>query len=361
LSDTHDSPSTDAAVAPASASAPATTASASRKRRALLLGALASALFLWLALRGVEDVGASLAALKGIDPRLLLLPLVASIANLAIRPWRWREIFPPADRPSFGACFAAVAAGNMANNFLPARGGDALRCLLVRRSAGGGSMAAFATLLVEKAFDGLALLLVLLLAVALLGPPGWVGKLAATSAVVFGGALACMIWLERRAEAAKSLARSLVARLGRPAAGDRAAELVGAFARGLAATGSPWRLAWIAALTGAQWATEAAILAGFAHALGVELTIAHAAVAAAIVGLGLMIPSAPGFVGTWEFFSVQALGLFAVSPEKALAIALATHAWSLAATTALGLACAGKAGRGALGGATGGSGRQEAA
>jgi uncharacterized membrane protein YbhN (UPF0104 family) len=49
-----------------------------------------------------------------------------------------------------------------------------------------------------------------------------------------------------------------------------------------------------------------------------------------------MIPSAPGFIGTYEFFSVAALGLVRVEPTSALALTLVMHSWSLLATTAFG-------------------------
>jgi uncharacterized membrane protein YbhN (UPF0104 family) len=324
---------------------------APRGRRAILWGVAASLGFLWLALRQVDDFGQAFSRLAAIDARLLLIPFAASIANLAIRPWRWRAIFPAETRPPFGACFAAVAAGNMANNFLPARGrrrpplparppvdrrrrdgrlrdsprGEGVRRARVDLGALARGRAARAARLGWPTRRGVGRRFR-----AARSPPwsGWSGA------------------PRGRKQSRARWSRASAAR--RWATASR--KLVGAFAQGLSATGSVPRLAWIAALTAAQWITEAWILAGFAAALGVDLTAPQAMVAAAIVGLGLMVPSAPGFVGTWEFFSINALGLFGATPENALAVALATHAWSLLATTALGLACAGRAGRSALAG-----------
>jgi uncharacterized membrane protein YbhN (UPF0104 family) len=50
-----------------------------------------------------------------------------------------------------------------------------------------------------------------------------------------------------------------------------------------------------------------------------------------------MVPSAPGYVGTQEFFGKAALGVFGVSAESALALVIVAHAVQFAVVTGLGL------------------------
>jgi len=42
----------------------------------------------------------------------------------------------------------------------------------------------------------------------------------------------------------------------------------------------------------------------------------------AFVGIGVSLPSAPGFVGTFQFFTVAALALYAVDPQQAFGFSL---------------------------------------
>jgi hypothetical protein len=60
-------------------------------------------------------------------------------------------------------------------------------------------------------------------------------------------------------------------------------------------------------------------------------------VVSGILGLGLMIPAAPGYIGTYEFFSVAALSLFGVEKENAFAFTLLLHGWVFLTVTGLGL------------------------
>ena len=62
-----------------------------------------------------------------------------------------------------------------------------------------------------------------------------------------------------------------------------------------------------------------------------------AVVVSAVLGLGLMIPAAPGGLGTYELSGVAALQLVNVDSGPALALTLAIHAWVFVTNTALGL------------------------
>ena len=50
-----------------------------------------------------------------------------------------------------------------------------------------------------------------------------------------------------------------------------------------------------------------------------------------------MIPSAPGYVGTFQFFAVSALSVFDVPRETGLAISVVSHLMQYTLVTAIGL------------------------
>ena len=66
-----------------------------------------------------------------------------------------------------------------------------------------------------------------------------------------------------------------------------------------------------------------------ARSLGIELTPAESLIIVAVGALGTSIPSAPGYVGTYELAVSSAAAAFGVPPEAALAFAVLLHAVTL--------------------------------
>jgi glycosyltransferase 2 family protein len=90
-----------------------------------------------------------------------------------------------------------------------------------------------------------------------------------------------------------------------------------------------------------MWAVGA-ILVG--RAVGVDLSLLEALFAASVINLGVAIPSSPGFVGTYQWLAVAALGLFDVPREQALAFAILMQAvWYIPTTLAAAVLLGGRA------------------
>lgn len=310
---------------------------AARKRRSPWIGLAISFALLALLLSQV-DLRGVLDGLRKIDPTRLWLPLLLIALGLSIRPLRWRLIFAPSQRPKLMDAFHVWSIANMANNFLPARGGDVLRCFLIARGDRlHGASVALATLGLEKVLDGLALLAVILLSFLFLTPPTWLTAMVIIASAVFGGALVGMIALHHWPEMVERWFRRFFTAIGRDALGERVGALLHSFASGLAAVRSLSQIMVLVLLTALTWAIDAALVWAIANALGASLTPWVGAVVAAILGLGLMIPAAPGYVGSYEFFSVGTLKMFGVGAEIATALTLAMHAGVLLMTTLFGV------------------------
>ena len=82
--------------------------------------------------------------------------------------------------------------------------------------------------------------------------------------------------------------------------------------------------------------TLAAILA--ARSVGIELSLVEAIFVTAALNLGVAIPSSPGFVGTYQWLGVSALGVFGIASEGALAFAIVMQAVWYVPTTLVGAA-----------------------
>jgi glycosyltransferase 2 family protein len=90
-------------------------------------------------------------------------------------------------------------------------------------------------------------------------------------------------------------------------------------------------------MTAAIWITEAVTIWGLAAALGLAVSLKSAVVASAVLGLGLMIPAAPGGLGTYELFGTEAFKLAGIAASSALALTLVIHAWVFLANITLGV------------------------
>jgi hypothetical protein len=226
----------------------------------------------------------------------------------------------------------------MANFLLPGRAGDLARCVLVGRS---GSLAessrTLATLAVEKVLDGLALVAMVLFSAWALRPPYWVVELLRVATLIFGGALVLLLLLRYRTQAITPYVRRLFRFVHLSTLEQKFDGLLTSFADGLSAVGSLAQMLTLLLMTASIWATEAAVIWGLAAALGLAVSLKSAVIASALLGLGLMIPAAPGGLGTYELFGTEAFKLTGITASSALALTLVIHAWVFVANIAVGV------------------------
>jgi uncharacterized protein (TIRG00374 family) len=308
------------------------------RRRAALLGIVLSLVSVALVSRQV-DVARSWSMLARLDPVLLFLPLAAFAASILLRALRWWTMFPLGAQPGLGRCLTALAIGNGANFLLPGRAGDLARCALVGRGAlAEDASRALATLGLEKVLDGLALVAMVLFSLWWIDPPAWVTSLVAVSAAIFGAALVGLVALRHGSARLGSLGRGALTAIGLGRMAQRLEGPLGAFSDGLHAIASTGALLRVLFLTGTIWLVEAALVAGVAVALGSPIRLGAAVVVSAVLGLGLMIPAAPGGLGTYELAGVAAFQLVGVDASSGLTLTLVIHAWVFVTNVALGLA-----------------------
>ena len=70
---------------------------------------------------------------------------------------------------------------------------------------------------------------------------------------------------------------------------------------------------------------------------GMNLPFTAAIITAVLLSIGMMVPAAPGFIGTYQFFTVTGLQLYHVPAEQALALAVFLNVFVIANTTLIGL------------------------
>jgi hypothetical protein len=288
------------------------------------------------------------ATLRHTDLWLLWPSLLIVVSNYPLRAWRWQLLFPGDARPRWGACFRALAIGNAANNFIPLRGGDVARCVLIARDTEISGATLALTWGLEKLLDGLALLGVVLLACAFLAAPirsgapasGRPWGLVLAGAVFFGVVVAMLAILRYRSGALLAKIEAAFAAVSLNRLGQRVAALFFSFAEGLKAIHSTARMSSLAIITGLIWLSEAGLVWAIAMPNHLSLSFPNAIVVAAVLGLGLMIPAAPSALGSYELLVVAALALAGINDKNhALAFAALLHAFAFVTTSLAGMAC----------------------
>jgi glycosyltransferase 2 family protein len=286
-------------------------------------GVALGALFLWLAVRGV-DLGNVWHALSDADPWLVVAAVGALAAVYVVQAARWRVIARGASPLAHYVEF--VVMGVAVNNVVPGRIGDALRGVWLARDERIATGRAMATVVLDRASDVVVLIALLIVAVPFTAHPAWLQR------ILIGGvllaALAVLVVVAARivsrAHARVERRRSAVRRFGR--------DLLDELAEPLGATRAMSVLA-LAVLAWLAWCLAAWCVA---RSLGIELSASELALVASVVNLGVAIPSSPGFVGTYQWLGVVSLGLVGVGAEQALAFSILLHAAWYVPTTLVG-------------------------
>jgi len=297
-------------------------------RRASLstLGLLVSAAAIFIVVRSV-DLGGTIDTLRTAQGGLIVaaLPLVA--VGIVLRSWRWQRLIRSAGRTvPVLRIVPVLLIGYLGNAVLPARLGEPIRAYLLARRERLSAAHVFGTALLERIVDLAALAAIAFVASVALGAPAWAVQLTGITAL--GGAailvLLATIGIERPI---RLLDRLLPARAGRATWLLAAA---GRFAAGLGGGGQRASIGQASLLSVPIWLLDGVICLVLGQALGIHLALAASMLIVGIGALGTSIPSAPGYLGTYELAASSMARGLGVSPEAALGLALLVHATTLA-------------------------------
>jgi uncharacterized protein (TIRG00374 family) len=297
-----------------------------------LVGVPIGLFFLWLAVRNA-DLHAVWDSLQEADAGLVLLAIGAFGLVYALQSLRWRRIAatPSVTRARF---YEMTVSGIAVNNVLPGRVGDFLRARWLGQASGMAGGKAFGTVILDRAFDLVVLVGLLVVGIASVASSEWLVELAAASLVVVLGVAGVLlfsrVYIGRRERDRHE--RGLVRRLVRDTV-ERLAEPLGRH----------HLFVWLAFSLGAWWLWAVAALL-VARSLDVELSLADALFVTAVLNLGSAVPSSPGYVGTYEWLGVASLGLLGIDNEAALAFTILLHAAWYAPTTLFGAVALGARG-----------------
>jgi uncharacterized protein (TIRG00374 family) len=292
-----------------------------------IVGIAISVVALAVVVRSV-DLAAAWDALRSAQPAWIALMVAFVVVDLLLRAVRWRVLLMPLARVPYRATLASLLVGYLANNVLPARLGEVVRSHDLGRRTGVSRAAILGTIVVERVVDTAVVVTIASVAILVLSVRGIVASavlvgLAITALLVVG--IAAGIVAHRLPGAAR-VARFLDR-------WPRVRVLLIRLREGLTVAANVRTMAAAVALSIASWSCSVLAFAAAAQAVGVEPTMAQAALLAAGVNLATAIPAAPGYVGTFELAAVTIAASVGIDRESALAFAVLLHATTLVITS----------------------------
>jgi glycosyltransferase 2 family protein len=295
---------------------------------------------MYFAVRGVA-LDDAVEALR--DSNLLwLAPTVpVFVLAIALRALRWWSLFAPDQRPSLRAITYALLIGYFFNNILPARAGEAARVIALHRRAATPRAETIGTVVVERLFDVLALLIVLFASYPWLPEVSWLRAAAIFGAVAVAVLLGLVFVIVRYDERAVHWLLSPLRRIRRAGVAERLEAAAVNATRGLVALRSPRIALRGMLLTIASWATLGASYAILTNAFALDLPLVAGMLVTVAINLSLVLPSSPAALGVFEAATVVALRAFDVPHAEALSYALVLHLLNLVPFLVIGVALLG--------------------
>jgi uncharacterized protein (TIRG00374 family) len=311
-------------------------------RTVIAIGLAVGLIVLFLRNADLHQVWASVKAAR---LEYLLLALVFQVLTFLARAERWQYLLEPLGKTRFWVVFRTTVIGFGASAVLPARAGEVIRPYLLARKEGLNATAAFATIVLERILDLVAVLL-LLAAFLLLFDPGLEARDSAVfSAIRFGGllmapvALAALVLMFFMAGHPETLHRWLLKAeaILPPRFAVLIARFASSLAEGFAVVRQLRRLLAAVAWSLAVWLTIAAGIWAVSVAFGVAMPFTGAWLMLAPLVVGVAVPTPGGVGGFHEAYRIGATAFFGAANNTAVGAAIVLHAISMVPVTIAGL------------------------
>ncbi len=302
------------------------------KRWQFWVGLALSGGFLYLALRGlgIRDIWEPLKTAR----YWWLIPGVGVyFIGVWVRSWRWHYLLRPVKSISTPKIFPIVAIGYMGNNIYPARAGEILRAVILKRKEDISISASLATIVVERVFDGVVMLGFVFLNLpelaTLTGASGFIGNiqtLALWGAAAFLGVLGVFLAAAMFPTQAEIVIMKLIQVLVPEKFREKTNEIVLRFLNGLESLRSPREAVMVLLTSIVIWLLETGKYWFVMQAFNFEVSFFALMLMNGIVNLATTIPSAPGYVGTFDAPGIAVLTAYGVEQGIAAGYTLVLHA-----------------------------------
>ena len=306
------------------------------KRRAVLnLGIIASVAFLYLSF-GKIDHSAFMKSLAEMSAAPILLAIVCLILGYFIRAIRWKYILVDSDL-RLSHLFSASMIGNMGNNIFPMRIGEIIRCYVLGYQEGLSISRILASVMFERVLDGITVLAFFTISLLFTS----VGRILVDGALiaflVFGSVLLIMVFSKNYQERFFKIL-SYICYFFPEGIRVKLSNTSNSFLTGLDILHRRKYLMisiiyslifWGSGILGIYF-----VLLSTGKFIPIDLPI----ILISALVIGVMIPSAPGFIGTYHYVVIVVLGLYGWDKATSACMSVVLHGIQFIVPIVIGLA-----------------------
>ena len=246
-----------------------------------------------------------------------------------MRAWRWQLLLAPIAHVKKSTLYSALLIGYMTNTFLPAHLGEFIRAYLVGKKDPVPGSAVFATIVVERIIDVFTLLVLMALTIIVFPFPDWVQK----SGYISFGFIALLFLTLLLMKKYRDPALNILDKILKPfpqALRHKINELLHSFLDGVVGLKSWQHYVLVTILSLLIW-----FCYGYIFQLGLyafdfvdtynKISWITPLVLLVITTIAVLVPSSPGYVGTYHWLCQLSLGFFGVPESDALSFAFVVH------------------------------------
>lgn len=317
------------------------------KRWQLWLGILISAIFLYLVLRKIDYPQLWL-VLKSANYWWLIPGVGVYFIALWVRSWRWHYLLRPLKPIPTQTMFPVVSMGYAFNNIFPARAGEVLRAVVLKHREGVPISASLATIIVERVFDGIVMLAFVFVNLSELTRLTSVSidignfkfgieQVAIWGSIAFFGVLAIFLLAAMFPASTDRLLSWLVHHLVPTRLREKTLGISRRFLDGLESLRSPVDVLMVFLTSVIIWLLETVKYWFVMHAFRFSVSFFALMLMNGVVNLATTIPSAPGYLGTFDLPGIAVLQAYGISREVAASYTFVLHFALWFPVTALGL------------------------
>lgn len=295
-----------------------------------VVGIVISAVFLYFSIRGIDQARV-VAVLQDAQYAFLIPPAVLFPFILYLRSLRWATILSPLESINQRKLFPVTCLGFMGVALLPLRVGEVVRPYLITTRSKIPLSSALATIFVERMFDLMTLLSILVVVISYVALPGWVVKSIVSTIGSFAVVVLLLIFATKGGVSLKFI--------GKTSWKFRIIfeKIMKDFSQGLKVIHSPKSVIYATLFSILIWVLSGLAIYSLFYFQNLQLPIAGAFVVLVISILGISLPSAPGFLGTFQMSCILALSLFNIPKTDALAFSLVYYFLGIGVNIAAGL------------------------
>jgi len=295
------------------------------------LGVFISILFIWLSLRGLhlQDFWETVQQANYI---WLVPGIGVYFIGVWIRAWRWHYLLRPIKEIPTKTMFPITTIGYMGNNIYPARAGEVLRAVILKRKEGVSVSASLATIIVERIFDGVVMLAFIFVNLSelakLTAASGFVGNIQQVAVIgtgIFLGALLIFLIAAMFPQITMKVGLWVIYHFLPQRFHEQTISMTNKFLDGLASLRSPFNVLMVFFTSVIIWLLETGKYWFVMHAFNFHVSFFALMLMNGIVNLATTIPSAPGYIGTFDAPGIAVLTAYGVSQATAAGYTLVLH------------------------------------